>query len=241
MYAVLSDIHGNLFALEKVVHDMEKYDIEGIIMLGDIIDYGMQSNEVIEYIKEKLQNRIVCNLWGNHEKAILTRNYEYFTSQRGVNSAKRTAKYLSVDSKDYLERSLNHSAIEELTIGNKRILAVHGSMEDHYWKSIEPGNLRGDYSTFDFVISGHSHYSHFFQHFYNVDNIIRRNKHAVTFLNPGSVGQPRNHNPNSQYALIDFPTGAVLLRTVQYDIDAAMRLFDGTVDDFYKTRLKIGV
>ena len=52
MYAILSDIHGNMYALEKVVEDMEKYNIEGIILLGDLIDYGMQSNEVVKYIKE---------------------------------------------------------------------------------------------------------------------------------------------------------------------------------------------
>ena len=40
--AILSDIHGNLFALEKVIDDFK--DIESIILLGDLIDYGMQSN-----------------------------------------------------------------------------------------------------------------------------------------------------------------------------------------------------
>ena len=47
MYAVLSDIHGNLYALENVVRDMEQYPLDGVILLGDLIDYGMQSNEVV--------------------------------------------------------------------------------------------------------------------------------------------------------------------------------------------------
>ena len=43
LYAVLSDIHGNLFALESVVRDMQSFDISSVILLGDLIDYGMQS------------------------------------------------------------------------------------------------------------------------------------------------------------------------------------------------------
>ena len=61
------------------------------------------------------------------------------------------------------------------------------------------------------------------------------------FLNPGSVGQPRDHDPNAKYALIDIDTGSVLFRSVPYDIEAAMSLFDGSVDDFYRERLEFGV
>ena len=53
-YAILSDIHGNLFALKEVINDFK--DIDSIILLGDLIDYGMQSNEVVGYIKENLSS-----------------------------------------------------------------------------------------------------------------------------------------------------------------------------------------
>ena len=241
MYAILSDIHGNLYALEKVVEDLKNHPINGIILLGDLIDYGMQSNEVVEYIKTNIQDKIICNIWGNHERAILTIDYNHFSSQRGVESAKHTAGQLSDDSRQYLNESLDHSGKQSLDLDDKHILAVHGSLEDNYWKSVAPDNVRGDYSSFDYVLSGHSHYSHFFTKFYETDNPERRNKHAVHFINPGSVGQPRNHNPNAQYALVDFNTGEVILRAVEYDIEAAMSLYDGSVDDFYRARLKTGV
>lgn len=70
-YAILSDIHGNLFALKEVSNDLINQDIDSIILLGDLIDYGMQSNEVVEFIREKFSSKIICNIWGNHEKAIL--------------------------------------------------------------------------------------------------------------------------------------------------------------------------
>ncbi len=241
MYAVLSDIHGNLYALKRVVEDLKRYPVEGIILLGDLIDYGMQSNEVVEYIRENLQKSIICNIWGNHEIAILTGDYDHFSSQRGVNSAKYTAEQLSDETREYLDDELIHEGKTEFELYGKKILAVHGSMGDFYWKSISPDNVRGDYGQYDMVLSGHSHYSHIFTKFYDKDDPERRNKHAVRFVNPGSVGQPRNHNPNAQYALLDLATGDVLLRSVPYDINAAMSLFDGSVDDFYRIRLKTGV
>ena len=46
-YAVLSDLHGNLQAAQAVAEDMKYNSIQGMILLGDLIDYGMQSNEMI--------------------------------------------------------------------------------------------------------------------------------------------------------------------------------------------------
>ncbi len=241
MYAILSDIHGNLCALEEVVDDMNQFDIEGIILLGDLIDYGMQSNEVIEYISCNWKDRIICNIWGNHERAILTSDYKHFSSQRGIESAKYTASKLSKKTIEYLKNKLIHEGLYEFRLNNKKILAVHGSLEDNYWKAISPDNIRGDYKAFDIVLSGHSHYTHLFSKFYEVDDPYRRNKHAVLFINPGSVGQPRNHNPAAQYALLDINTMTVNLRAVKYDVESAMALYNESVDVFYKYRLEYGI
>lgn len=241
MYAVLSDIHGNLYALEKVAEDIKRFDVEGIILLGDLIDYGMQSNETVGYIIEEFRDMILCNLRGNHERAILMQDYNGFSSRRGVECAKHTASLLTDRTLAYLGTELVHEGKLEFELEGKRILAVHGSLEDNYWKAVSPDNVRGDYSSYDIVLSGHSHYSHFFTKFYEADDPVRRNRHAVAFVNPGSVGQPRNHNPSAQYALLDPKTMSVCLRAVSYDVEAAMSLFDGSVDDFYRTRLKNGV
>ena len=241
MYAVLSDIHGNMFALDAVVMDMAKFPVDGIILLGDIIDYGMQSNEVTEYIRANWFGKIICNIWGNHERAILTGDFDGFSSERGVRCAKHTASLLSEKTVEYLNAELVRDGIFEFELKGRKLLAVHGSLEDRYWKAIAPDNLRGDYRDYDIVLSGHSHYSHFFTKFYESDDPDRRDKHAVTFINPGSVGQPRNHNPAAQYALLDVDRMSVDMRAVSYDVDAAMSTYDGSVDDFYRARLKFGV
>ena len=240
-YAILSDIHGNLYALLEVIEDLKEYDIDSIILLGDLIDYGMQSNEVIDFIKEKLSSKIICNIWGNHEKAILTEDFNHFSSERGVESAKFTASQLTDASKDYLNGNLIHDGKYEFNLDGKQVLAIHGSLNDFYWKAIFPDELNGNYEGYDIVLSGHSHYPHVFQKFYDVDNPEMRNKKSVLFINPGSVGQPRNHNPNAQFAILDTKSMGVELKSIEYPVQAAMDLYDGNIDEFYKKRLKNGI
>ena len=238
-YAILSDIHGNLFALREVANDFE--DIDYIILLGDLIDYGMQSNEVVEYIKENFSSKIICNIWGNKEKAILKEDFNHFSSQRGVDSAKFTNSQLKDEVKDYLNNDLVQEGKFEFEIGDKKVLAVHGSLNDYYWKAIFPDNVNGDYLDYDIVLSGHSHYPHIFHKFYDADNPDMRNKKSVLFVNPGSVGQPRNHNPDAQYAVLDSESMSIELKSVKYPKDKAMELYDGSIDDFYRKRLENGV
>ena len=241
MLAILADIHGNLPALTRVIEDMERYPVEGVVLLGDLIDYGMQSNEVVSCVRDTLQDRVISAIWGNHERAVCLGDFTRFSSQRGVDSARHTASQLTPATRAYLDSRLDHSGCQRFERAGRKFLAVHGSLEDAYWKAIAPDNLRGDYSDFDVVLSGHSHYAHMFTHFYACEDARRRNQHAVLFINPGSVGQPRNHNPAAQYALLDTGTMAVSLRAVDYDRQAAMALFDGSKDDFYRARLEYGV
>ena len=185
--AILSDIHGNLQALKELISDLSNYDVDSIVLLGDLIDYGMQSNESVELIRKEFSSKIICNIWGNHEKAILTEDFNHFSSQRGVESAKFTASQLNDEVKDYLNDDLIHEGKLEFELDNMNALAIHGSLLDNYWKAIFPDNLNGEYSDFDIVLSGHSHYPHVFQKFYEVDNPDMRNKKSVLFINPGSL------------------------------------------------------
>lgn len=242
-YAVLSDIHGNLQALQSVYSDFNDNNngISGILLLGDIIDYGMQSNECVRFISNELKYPIICNLWGNHERAILLSEFTGFSSERGTASAIRTAKELEGGVREYLDGYLVHDGYQKFDLDGFQCLAVHGSLDDPYWKAISPEQVHGDYSGYDIVFSGHSHDSHMFTKFYSRNDERMRNKHAVLFINPGSVGQPRNHHPQAQYVVFDTDTRSVDMRSVDYDIEKAASYFDGRVDDFYRKRLFNGV
>ncbi len=242
---ILSDIHGNLSAFNAVIVDSRDDVFSGIIILGDLIDYGMRSNEIIEeLIKLKnsvWKNKILVNIWGNHEKLIVDKDLERLSSDRGRVMAKYTAKSLNNITVTYINNSMNKEGIQEFDLKGLKCLAVHGSIEDYYWKAIEPDDVRGDYAKYDIVFSGHSHYSNCFTKFYKIDSEQLRNKKAVIFINPGSVGQPRNQNPNAQYAVITLPSKRVELRTVEYDVGLEQSLFTDEVDEFYKTRLTRGI
>lgn len=239
--AVLSDIHGNLEALQCVKEDMEQFQIDAVILLGDLIDYGMQSNEVITFLKKKFSYPILCNLWGNHEHAILFENYTEFSSARGRESAMYTRKILTESSKLYLENNCQREGLLEFEYAGKSCLAVHGSLEDVFWKGIVSDSLSLDYKKYDIVFSGHTHCAHYFQRFYECERKELRNRKSVFFLNPGSVGQPRNQNPCAQYLIIDMETLELWFRAVPYPIERVEDLYRGQIDLFYRDRLKWGV
>ena len=248
-YLILSDIHGNLSAFSAVLSDCKDVQFSGVILLGDIIDYGMRSNEVIEKLQElsrgEWANKIIVNIWGNHERMIvdgnLARNLERLSSDRGRNMAMFTASHLSDTSVSFIRECLKNEPKEEFEVGGLQCLAVHGSLEDEYWKSIDPNKLCGDYSAYDIVFSGHSHFPHSFTSSYPSDNAEMRNQKTVLFINPGSVGQPRNHNPRAQYAVLSLPSRSVELRAVEYDIEYEQSLYPDEIDEFYKNRLALGV
>jgi len=238
---IMSDIHGNLSALEAVMDEVGRMpDITGCILLGDLIDYGMHSNEVISMI-EQLSCPILCNIWGNHERAICLGEYERFSSERGRVSAQNTKKHLSEKSWNYLRENMVREGFLAFGVAGKKCLAVHGSLEDYFWKSVEFSGELISYGEYDYVFSGHSHIPHFVEKYYAAVDERHRNKKKTVFINPGSVGQPRNHNSRAQFALLDFETGAVLFQRVEYDIKREQAAFTGQVDVFYRDRLESGV
>ena len=106
-YLILSDIHGNLSALHAVQRDCKKEIFNGVILLGDCIDYGMRSNEVIEELRQlescSWNGKIMVNLWGNHEKLMRDKDLEHLSSDRGRVMANYTRRHLTQTTLDYIE------------------------------------------------------------------------------------------------------------------------------------------
>lgn len=238
---ILSDIHGNLSALNRIFEYEQMELISGLILLGDLIDYGPRSNEVISKIKQIADNMILVNIWGNHELAIMTNDGSRFSSNRGRVCAEYTKKNLSDESINFLNHNMEKAGKKEFILEGKKCLAVHGSLVDYYWKSISHEESDPRYSDYDIVFSGHSHIPHYFEHFYESDNEMYRNRKKTIFINPGSVGQPRNHNCNAHYAIWEPDSMTVQIKTIAYSIETEMSFFSEEVDSFYKERLKIGI
>lgn len=241
--AILSDIHANYTALSAVLDNLDAtggYD--AVAVLGDLINYGPRPNEVVERIRA-LEDRIIINLWGNHELSLTGECMDRFATERGRRVPEYTRRLLTGDNMDYISTRMNRCGRQTLTIDGRRFLFVHGTLDDCFWGKMTLDELaKPDYGQFDYVLAGHSHVPMYLEHFLPADNPAYRNKRRTVFINPGSVGQPRNHNPLAQYGLLDTLTGEYAHKCVSYDIEAEQRLYDTkSIDIFYKQRLKNGI
>ena len=237
---ILSDIHGNLNAMNEVLTYIKKIQIDGLALLGDFIDYCPHSNEVVKLISE-LKLPVICSIWGNHEDAILCDHYDRFSSPRGADSARYTKSTLDSNTLEYLNSIMSKSGQQEFSIDGKKYLAVHGTIEDFYWGKFDVQKDLSAYSDYDVVLMGHSHRPVFYEAFFKCENPETRNQKKTIFINPGSVGQPRNLNPNSQFAIFDTETQECEFIKLRYNIKDEQKDFSDKVDPFYRTRLEAGV
>ena len=242
-YIVLSDIHANLSALRAALrHARESYSGFSIIILGDIINYGMRPNEVIAELSQ-IDVPIDFILRGNHEQALRDGDDTRFSTGRGRAVLACTRRMLTGESRDFLSREVLPSARKEfVTAGGKKVLAIHGSLDDPFWGAIDSRSSRDErYAPYDYVLSGHSHVPHLIEEFHAADAPELRNRHRTVFLNPGSVGQPRNQNPRAQYLFWDPDTETIHFNSAAYDIAEEQSLYTDEVDPFYRDRLLRGI
>lgn len=240
--AILSDIHANLSALQSVLKDIhERAEIDAYILLGDIVNYGMRPNEMIAELGQ-LDKPILVNIWGNHECAMVDDSQLlHFSTDRGRSVLMYMRNILSEHSKQYLDGMIK-DGYTELEIEGKKILLVHGDMKDVYWGKMTDAEQHDEcYKKYDFVLHGHSHVPQYNEVCFADVNPLMRNKKKTVFINPGSVGQPRNHNPRAQYAILDTETGECQLLSAEYNIAYEQSLYPVEIDSFYKERLERGV
>ncbi len=233
--AVYSDFHANLTATRAVLaHCDSRYGEDmRICLLGDYIDYGLRPNETLEAVFS-LGERILGAILGNHETVCLHGGEERFSASRAADAAAYTGKIIAPQWKDELQRLCAPDKLA-LTVDGKRLLLVHGDLTDLYWgKMTEAERLNPLYADYDWVLSGHTHIPHF-QFVVN-----RTTMRRTAFLNPGSVGQPRNLSPHAQYAVLDTEDDSVRFEAVAYDVEAEASLYRGQVDVFYAERLRDG-
>lgn len=241
---ILSDIHANLSALISVLEDIKaRYPNEkSMALLGDCVNYGMRPNEVIETLESLTSGYdIICNIFGNHEKALLDGDTVHFSTERGRQILEYTRGIVLERHREYI-KSMAPEGCCERYIDEKRCLFIHGDINDHYWGKLNSLTINDNrYKPYEYVFSGHSHIPHLMECFYDDQNKVYRNKKRTVFVNPGSVGQPRNHNPRAQYAYVDLRNEIFHFNSVEYDIEAERSLYNESVDSFYRDRLIKGI
>ncbi len=124
----------------------------------------------------------------------------------------------------------------DLVLNEHRILCVHGDVHDPYWGKMGAEEMQSlQYGEYDFVFSGHTHVPHLHYAF------DKKSGRRTAFVNPGSVGQPRNCNPRAQYAMVDLETSMVCFENIPYDVATEQSLFTNELHPYYRERLEKGI
>ncbi len=216
-YAVISDIHSNLEALEACfqVIDAEKVDV--IACLGDIVGYGANPNECVDMVRSRAHHVVI----GNHDcAAIGTTDTDYFNPDARA-AVMWTRAALTVENTDYI-RALP----DTLVIAD--VLFVHSSPSaPRDWLYIF--NLREavhEFKSFGERICfvGHSHFPGFFlergrQYAQAAPPLVAVGPGERAIVNVGSVGQPRDGDSRAAFALYDDETNRIEIRRVFYDVE----------------------
>ena len=212
-----------------------------IIHLGDAIDYGMRPNEVLSRL-HALDHRIIANLAGNHEQALFGDGLDKFSSARALQAHLFTRGILDPVWRSYLQEAMCFGQ-RTLSLEGARLLLLHGDLSDPFWGGMPSSEMeKDDYKTYDYVICGHTHIRFMVEMFYaDSTEKARRGRCKTVFVNPGSIGQPRNHNCRAQYGVIDLTEATVHFYSVPYNIIEECSVFDGSVDTFYRDRLLTGI
>ena len=218
--AVLSDIHSNLAALQAVLADMER--IDQVWVLGDVVGYGPQPNEVIATLQQ-LGARTVM---GNHDGAAVgTVDAKDFNPDAGRAIA-WTSEVIDENSRAYL------SALPEIRTDGD-LTAVHGSPRDPVWEYITSSAVAAlNFPAFSSRVCffGHTHLPIVFRLDHDTVRTVRVTPGEMVeldtnrcLINPGSVGQPRDGDPKSSYLVLDTDAATLEYRRVAYDIEATQR------------------
>lgn len=213
---VLSDIHANLDALQAVLSAAG--DVDQTWCLGDIIGYGPDPNECIETLRAR--PNLTC-LLGNHDAAALNHiAIEAFNREARL-SIQWLQEILTSEHKNFLANLPDRIIIDQVTL-------AHGSPRNPVWEYLlDSGSAAENFFFFDTQIClvGHTHLPLAYIAHDQTGSIERRilqdgDKFILTgraILNPGSTGQPRDHDPRAAYAIFDTETLLWCAYRVAYD------------------------
>jgi len=246
LLAIISDIHGNLEALEAVLADISSKNVSTLYCLGDIIGYGPNPGECIDLVMEKAKVTIL----GNHDQAAMF-------DPEGFNAGAERAIFWTRKQLETGDRNKNEKRWEFLgelprIRREDKVMFVHGSARNPLNEYVFPEdiyNQRKMERIFSLVerhcFQGHTHIPGVFTedlNFIAPEEIDFRYEldDRKALVNVGSVGQPRNGDPRASYVILDGKT--VNFQRVEYDFEkTAAKIYPiPELDNFLGDRLREG-
>ncbi len=200
MIGLISDIHGNYPALQEVLAALDQMKVSEIYCLGDVVGYFTQINECCE----ELRHRKIPSLLGNHDWYMAAGSF--CPRSKSVNDCLRyQTEIITAENREWL-------AAQPVYRKAHNIFMVHGGWSDPIDEYLSPEKSYFERLPGRWFASGHNH----------VQTLADFGDQV--YCNPGSVGQPRDHDPRAAFATFDGHTFS--LHRVAYDIDEVGRLMD---------------
>lgn len=216
--AVISDIHGNLPALEAVLAEIDAERPDALWCLGDLVGYGPWPNEVTAIVRERAD---LC-LVGNHDLVALDAagvDVAEFNPDAAA-AALWTRRELSAATREFLESLVPQGAADGVEL-------YHASPRDPVWEYVLTaeaalGALHD--TSAPVVLVGHSHVAlaiSFDGH--ELDGGLASAGTEIELrdrwlLNPGAVGQPRDGDPKAAWLMLDLGRRRARFERVEYDV-----------------------
>lgn len=242
---VLSDIHGNIEALDAVLADAASARCGGTICLGDLVGYGASPRDVLDHIQALAPRWLVR---GNHDR---------------VCAGITTAALFSPVARQAIEWTRDQlppahlALLAALTPGpmacGPEITLCHGAPHDEDFYILDSADARLGFQadTARLILHGHTHIQTVFRLCERAvydETPSRRARWTIQLddtsrwlVNPGSVGQPRDGDPRAAYALLDVAGRTVELRRVAYDVvRAQQRIREAGLPEILARRLATG-
>jgi diadenosine tetraphosphatase ApaH/serine/threonine PP2A family protein phosphatase len=229
--AVLSDIHGNLPALDAVFKWLDKSGITTVWCLGDIVGYGPFPNQCVEIIR----NRCSLVVSGNHDSGVVGGTPVDDFNEYGLQAILWTKKELEGRHLEYL-RAL------PLVLVHDSCTLVHASPLDpeawHYVHTVRAGMKNFQAFTTPLCFIGHTHVPNIIREDGVADKFLRGARHII---NVGSVGQPRDGDPSSAFGVYDSDDGSYELVRVPYAVkETASAIVNAGLPEYLAKRLYQG-
>jgi len=240
-YAVLSDAHGNLEALEVVLEEADAVGYDRLIFLGDFVGYGANPNECVELIREKASVAVL----GNHDSAVLHPEEADYFNEFARKAVLWTRERLTKENMEYLASLPLTARLEE------DILVVHASPyrpeKWDYILSVYDAEFHFAHFSEKICLFGHSHIPGVYikepdgKITMVEDKPIELEDIKRYLINPGSVGQPRDLDWRASFGLLDTERKVFEFFRVEYDVDKAqLKIKEAGLPEVLAERLAIG-
>jgi predicted phosphodiesterase len=245
--AIISDIHSNLEALDAVLEDIAKQDVEAIYCLGDVVGYGPNPRECIDRV---MQCQVV--LLGNHDQGAMFDPEGFNPPAERAIFWTRAQLEAPGESRAAREQRWEFLAERPRVHREDNFLYVHGSARNPLNEYVFPEdiyNQRKMERIFALVerycFQGHTHVPGIFTEslqFFSPEEVSGEYQldGRKTLCNVGSVGQPRDGDWKACYILLDGET--IRYRRVPYDIETTIKKIYAVPDleNFLGDRLRDG-